>query len=248
MRNEAGEHTPNSLEQGLQEPEQIRSMFDAIAPTYDRLNHILSGGMDMLWRKKAIRLLEEKRGGAILDIAAGSGDLSLDALRLNPRLIVATDFAVNMLDMFDQKLKRTGSGRSIIQLAACDALQLPFANESFDVTMVAFGIRNFADRPAALREMLRVLKAGGVTMILELTEPKGALTSLLYRFYSNTLMPLIGGLISKHREAYAYLPASIARFPDQEEFLSIMRKAGFIETKAIVLTFGAATIFIGLKA
>lgn len=227
-------------------PEEIKIMFDAIAPTYDRLNHLLSFGLDVRWRKQAIRLLREKSGGTILDIAAGSGDLSIDILRLHPRQIVATDFAVKMLTVFQQKLQSLRDGQ-LITLVACDALRLPFPAEQFDVTMVAFGIRNFADRLKSLREMHRVLKPTGLTMILELTTPETPIIKQLYQFYSNFVLPLIGKIISRHNSAYSYLPTSIARFPDQQTFLSMMQEAGFVETRAVSLTFGVATIYLGRK-
>jgi len=221
-------------------------MFDAIAQTYDRLNHLLSFGLDMGWRKRAILLLEEKRGGRILDIAAGSGDLSIDALRLNPQQIVGTDFAVEMLNVFRQKINSLDDGKKVF-LVASDALQLPFSSNQFDIAMVAFGIRNFADRLHALKEMHRVLKASGLTMVLELTSPETPVVKQFYQFYSRVILPFIGKIISRHHSAYSYLPTSIATFPDHRTFLSLMQQAGFVETKAIPLTFGVATIYLGRK-
>jgi demethylmenaquinone methyltransferase/2-methoxy-6-polyprenyl-1,4-benzoquinol methylase len=229
-----------------QQPEHIQRMFNDIAPTYDVLNHVLSFGLDIRWRKKAIGLLEEKKGGMFLDIAAGSGDLSLEALRLHPRRVIATDFAETMLHVFKKKLLDQTSEYKI-DLVACDALHLPFRNEMFDVTMVAFGIRNFADRFRSLKEMYRVLKPSGVTMILELSKPRSPLIASLYTFYSRWGVPLFGKIISGHSSAYAYLPDSIANFPVQGEFLAQMREAGFTESKALSLTFGAATIYLGKK-
>jgi demethylmenaquinone methyltransferase / 2-methoxy-6-polyprenyl-1,4-benzoquinol methylase len=244
MKNE----NTTTLTSGIQDPATIQSMFNAIAPTYDRLNHVLSFGMDFLWRRKAITMLEEKRGGDILDIAAGSGDLSLDALALNPRIIIATDFAYRMLTVFNAKLQKTFSGRpNSIRLASCDALHLPFVNGSFDATMVAFGIRNFADRLRGLREMHRVLRPGGLTLILELTEPEAPIVKQFYSLYAKGILPLFGKLVSKHNAAYSYLPASIAKFPSRKDFLGLMKEAGFTECKSTSLTFGAATIFTGRK-
>jgi demethylmenaquinone methyltransferase / 2-methoxy-6-polyprenyl-1,4-benzoquinol methylase len=237
-----------TLTNGIQDPEKIQSMFDAIAPTYDLLNHLLSFGMDILWRKKAISLLEEKRGGTILDIASGSGDLSINALALNPRMIVSTDFALRMLTVFGGKLRqRTSIPSGTIHLASCDALALPFGSGSFDATMVAFGIRNFADRSRGLREMHRVLRPAGISLILELTEPKAPIIAQLYALYAKGLLPLFGKIVSKHNAAYSYLPASIAKFPARDEFLGLMKEAGFSECRSYSLTFGAATIFVGRK-
>src|ERR1700690_2575820 len=155
------------LEIRREKPEKIRSMFDAIAPTYDLLNHLLSFGMDIHWRKKAIALLKEKEGGTFLDIAAGSGDVSLALLSLKPQRIIGTDFASNMLNVFQQKLQKHENA-DCIELVSCDAHELPFCDQSFDATIVAFGIRNFADRLRALREMHRVLKPNGISLVLEL--------------------------------------------------------------------------------
>ncbi len=228
----------------LQPPERIQFMFNEIAPTYDLLNHLLSFGLDIRWRKRAIRLLGDKKGGTILDIAAGSGDCSLEALTLEPRLVIASDFAQNMLDVFRQKLLGRHSPPNI-QLAVCDALHLPFRDGSFDATMVAFGIRNFADRLASMREMKRVLKPGGAALILELSEPKGILTAAFYRVYTRVLLPLLGKLISRNTSAYRYLPASIAGFPEPQEFRLLMLRAGFATVETHPLSFGVATIYIG---
>jgi demethylmenaquinone methyltransferase/2-methoxy-6-polyprenyl-1,4-benzoquinol methylase len=227
-------------------PQEIQTMFNTIAPTYDRLNHLLSFGLDIGWRKKAIEFLEEKKGGRILDIAAGSGDLSIDMLRLNPLQIVGTDFAVEMLKVFHQKIDVLGEGKRVA-LVSSDALRLPFTDNQFDVTMVAFGIRNFSDRLKSLKEMFRVLKPTGLTMILELTSPETPVVKLFYQLYSRAILPLIGKIISRHNSAYTYLPTSIAKFPDQKTFLALMQQAGFVETKAIPLTFGVATIYVGKK-
>ena len=227
-------------------PATIRSMFDSIAPTYDLLNHLLSFGMDIRWRKKAIRFCEGKKNGTFLDIAAGSGDLSLALLALAPKQIVATDFAVRMLEVFRGKIgRRTDAGA--ISLASCDAHRLPFRDASFDGTFVAFGIRNFADRPRALREMLRVLKPGGRSVILELTKPESPVAAQLYGIHSGVVLPLLGALISRHNDAYRYLPQSIAAFPTNGEFCRMMSQAGFLDVEAHPLTFGAATIFTGVR-
>ncbi len=229
-----------------QHPPKIQQMFNDIAPTYDTLNHLLSFGMDIRWRKKAIDLLKEKEGGMFLDIASGSGDLSLELLRIRPRLVVSSDFAFNMLAVFQQKLQRR-NGNVPVQLVSCDALALPFHQETFDATMVAFGIRNFEDRLKGLREMYRVLKPSGISLILELTEPKTPVVAQLYFLYSRIGLPLIGKIISKHTSAYKYLPESISAFPEKNEFCSMMREAGFSDVKAISLTFGSATIYVGRK-
>ncbi|MBI1807738.1 MAG: bifunctional demethylmenaquinone methyltransferase/2-methoxy-6-polyprenyl-1,4-benzoquinol methylase UbiE [Ignavibacteria bacterium] len=232
--------------QSRSDPKKIQSMFDAIAPTYDLLNHLLSFGFDIRWRKKAVNLLTEKKGGAFLDIAAGSGDISLDLLTLRPQMIVSADFAVKMLNIFQRKIS-TQPDEQHVSLVSCDALSLPFRDGMFDATIVAFGIRNFADRLVSLKEMLRVLQPDGCSVILELSMPKAPIASQLYRLYSQRALPALGRIISKHNDAYRYLPESIAHFPEQKEFLALMREAGFVEVKAVSLTFGAATIFFGRK-
>lgn len=225
-------------------PEHIQGMFNAIAPTYDRLNHLMSFGLDIGWRRRAVRLLAGKRGGVFLDIAAGSGDVSLSLLELRPRQIVAADFAYEMLRVFEAK--RAGcADPHCIDIVSCDALSLPFRNASFDGTIVAFGMRNFADRLRSLQEMRRVLKPGGISVILELTKPRAPLIAQLYTFYSSIGLPLLGRFISHHNSAYRYLPSSIAQFPVSEEFCLLMNRAGFPDASALPLTFGAATIFTG---
>ena len=228
------------------DPRSVQRMFNAIAPTYDLLNHILSFGLDIRWRKHAVRLLEEKRGGAFIDIAAGSGDLSLAAIGLSPSHLVATDFAESMLQVFQEKV-RGHEYAHLIDLVVCDALALPFTDDSFDATMVAFGIRNFADRLRSLREMRRVLKPGGLSVILELSAPTTPVISQFYKLYSRVALPLLGKFVSRHNSAYAYLPESIALFPAEKEFCTLVEEAGFREIQATPLTFGVATLYVGRK-
>lgn len=228
-------------------PERVQLMFDAIAPTYDTLNHMLSFGLDIRWRTKAISLLKEKAGGTFLDIAAGSGDVSLELMKLSPRQIIGTDFSFNMLRVFQKKNEFHGEA-SCIDIVSCDALALPYRDHTFDATIVAFGIRNFADRLLALQEMHRVLKATGISVILELSTPTAPVILQLYQLYSRIGLPVLGRIISKHNAAYQYLPDSIAQFPDQHEFVDLMRDAGFKDITTNVLTFGAATIYYGRKA
>jgi demethylmenaquinone methyltransferase/2-methoxy-6-polyprenyl-1,4-benzoquinol methylase len=237
--------SPNTLPP---DPSNIKAMFDAIATTYDVLNHLLSFGLDVRWRRRAVRLLAGMQHGRILDIAAGSGDFSFDAASIQPRQIVGVDFAINMLKVFKQKLRQRATDSSArFDLAACDALILPFRGGSFDVTMVAFGIRNFADRRASLREMRRVLRTDGVCLILELSQPTLPIVAHGYLLYNRIILPLIGRIISRHNGAYRYLPQSIAKFPKRSEFLAMVEESGFRDTRAIPLTFGVATIYLGRK-
>ncbi len=236
----------NLINSPIAEPALIRRMFNAIAPTYDLLNHVLSFGLDIRWRKKAVRLLEEKKGGTFLDIACGSGDLSIEALKLSPSKIVATDFAETMLEVFKEKLMKLDTIHPV-ELISCDALSLPFQERTFDATMVAFGIRNFADRLQSLKEMRRVLKPGGLSLILELSTPQKFLPRQLYTFYAKIFLPLIGRVISHHNSAYRYLPESISRFPDEKDFIPLMHEAGFDEVRVTQLTLGTATIYTGRR-
>lgn len=222
----------------------IRKMFDAIAPTYDLLNHLISFGFDIRWRKHAISLLKEKSNGIFLDIAAGSGDIVAELQELQPRNIVATDFSFNMLKLLQKKL---GSKCKSLHIVSCDAHNLPFPSSTFDGAVVAFGIRNFSDKEKALREMYRVLNPNGIAIILELTVPRRILVRYLYKLYVNTILPLVGKIISRHNTAYEYLPDSINRFPEHEKFLEMMREAGFSIPTARELTLGTATIYVGHK-
>ncbi len=228
------------------EPATIRAMFDDIAPTYDLLNHLLSAGMDIRWRNKAVRLLEPVAGGHFLDIAAGSGDVALTLLAHRAGRVVALDFAGRMLEVFRDKVRGRG-WHDRADLVGGNALALPFAANTFDATIVAFGIRNFSDRPRALREMMRVLKPSGRSVILELSIPSFPLASQLYDLYARIGLPLIGRLISRHTSAYRYLPESIAAFPDRLEFERLMAAAGFKDVRSYSLSFGSATIFMGRR-
>jgi demethylmenaquinone methyltransferase/2-methoxy-6-polyprenyl-1,4-benzoquinol methylase len=236
----------NSTASQRNQPERIRVMFDRIAPTYDLLNRLISFGLDTGWRRKAIALLREYPGGSFLDIAAGSGDVSVELARIGPRLTTGTDFSTNMLRLYAGKMRAKTPGARF-GVAAADALSLPFRDRSFDGTITAFGIRNFADRPLALREMHRVLRPGGTAVILELTVPEHRLLRGLYTLHAKVLLPVAGRLISGDSSAYRYLPASIEAFPPPAEFLAMIRDAGFVRAEALPLTFGAATIFSGRK-
>ena len=236
----------NSAASQQARPARIRAMFDRIAPTYDLLNRLISFGLDTGWRREAIALFREFPGGSFLDIAAGSGDVSLELRTLSPRFTAGTDFSINMLRQYDLKM-RAGSPGGRFGAAACDALALPFRDRTFDGAITAFGIRNFADRPLSLREMHRVLRPGGIAVILELTVPGHPVLQRLYALHAKYLLPAAGRIISGDSSAYRYLPDSIKAFPSNSEFLSIMSAAGFVRTEARPLTFGAATIFSGRK-
>jgi demethylmenaquinone methyltransferase/2-methoxy-6-polyprenyl-1,4-benzoquinol methylase len=232
----------NSTASQRDQPERIRVMFDRIAPTYDLLNRLISFGLDTGWRRKAVALLRSYPAGSFLDIAAGSGDVSVELASIGPRLTTGTDFSANMLRLYAGKMRAKTRGGPF-GVAAADALSLPFRDCTFDGTVTAFGIRNFADRPLALREMYRVLRPGGTAVILELTVPEHRLLRGLYTLHAKVLLPVAGRLISGDSSAYRYLPASIEAFPPPGEFLAMIHDAGFVRAEALPLTFGAATIF-----
>lgn len=232
----------NSAASQQARPEKIRAMFDRIAPTYDLLNRLISFGLDNRWRRAAVSLLGRHRGGAFLDIAAGSGDVSLALRSLAPRFTAGADFSEPMLREYARKMD-AGRVSGAFGQAVSDALRLPFRDGSFDGAVTAFGIRNFADRGRALSEMHRVLRPGGTVVILELTLPSNPVARALYRLHARIVLPLAGRIISGDSAAYRYLPDSIEEFPADGEFLGMMTAAGFREAAARRLAFGAAAIF-----
>lgn len=226
--------------------EQVAEMFDNISPKYDLLNHVLSGGIDILWRKKAIRQLKPFAPKRILDIATGTGDFALEALALKPEKIVGVDISEGMLNVGREKMAKRGVDH-IIEMRAGDSERLPFSDNEFDAVIVSFGVRNFENLLKGLTDMHRVTRKGGVCLVLEFSNPRSFPFRQLYGFYSNTILPLIGRLVSRDASAYTYLPESVKAFPDGTDFLRIFEQAGFTKTKWIPLTFGIASIYIGQK-
>jgi demethylmenaquinone methyltransferase/2-methoxy-6-polyprenyl-1,4-benzoquinol methylase len=221
-----------------------REMFDAIARRYDLLNHLLSGGIDLYWRRRALSALRGGQPRRILDLATGTGDFALSAGRLGPERVVGVDVALQMLRIG----KRKASARAAaLDLLGGDAEFLPFRDHSFDVVMGAFGVRNFGHIPRGLAEAYRVLKPGGEVLVLDFCEPTAPLFRQLYLFYFHKVLPLVGGLISGERQAYAYLPRSVGYFPQGEAFVQLLDQAGFSETVATPLTLGICSIYQGLK-
>ncbi|UFH56163.1 bifunctional demethylmenaquinone methyltransferase/2-methoxy-6-polyprenyl-1,4-benzoquinol methylase UbiE [Spirosoma sp. KNUC1025] len=231
--------------------EQVAEMFDNISPKYDLLNHVLSGGIDILWRKRAIRELRSSKKPdfqpqTILDIATGTGDFAIEALALKPRKIVGVDISEGMLAIGREKMKKRGVDH-IIDMRSGDSEGLPFADNEFDAVIVSFGVRNFENLLKGLTDMHRVTRPDGVCVVLEFSNPRQFPFKQLYRFYSRTILPLIGRVVSKDSSAYTYLPESVQAFPDGPDFLRIYEAAGFTNTKWIPLTFGVASIYIGHK-
>jgi demethylmenaquinone methyltransferase/2-methoxy-6-polyprenyl-1,4-benzoquinol methylase len=231
--------------------EQVAEMFDTISPKYDLLNHVLSGGIDILWRKRAIRELGKFRSDTyapkrILDIATGTGDFALEALALKPDKIVGMDISEGMLTVGREKMKKRGVDQ-LIEMRMGDSEGLPLPDNDFDAVIVAFGVRNFENLLKGLTDMHRVTRPGGVCVVLEFSNPRQFPFKQVYGFYSRTILPLIGRLVSKDTSAYTYLPESVQAFPDGPDFLRIYEAAGFTNTKWIPLTFGVASIYIGQK-
>jgi demethylmenaquinone methyltransferase/2-methoxy-6-polyprenyl-1,4-benzoquinol methylase len=226
---------------------QIEKMFDAIANRYDVLNHLLSFGIDRYWRKKGILSLKSLRPQYVLDIATGTGDLALQAYPLlRPRQILGIDISERMMEVGRKKAARRRLS-DVVVFEKQDCLQLQAASDSFDAAMVAFGIRNFGDPEAGLREILRVLRPEGRLMILELASPERFPMKQLYRLYSSTFLPLAGRLISSNKAAYTYLPRSVAAFPQNREMKAILEKNGFRHVRYEKLTFGICTMYVGEK-
>ena len=226
--------------------EQVATMFNNISKRYDFLNHFLSLGIDILWRKKAIKMLRPEQPKMILDIATGTGDFAIEALALNPDKVIGVDISAGMLEVGREKLKKKRLDDRI-ELHMGDSEGLLFEDNTFDAVIVAFGVRNFEHLQQGIQDMYRVIKPGGTVTVLEFSKPTRFPFKQLYNFYFKFILPLIGRIISKDQSAYTYLPESVQSFPDGEGFLDVMRTAGFKEAKAKQLTFGISSIYRGRK-
>ena len=226
--------------------EEVAEMFDNISKRYDFLNHFLSLGIDKLWRRKAVRQLKDLRPKRILDLATGTGDFAIAALKLNPDEVVGVDISQGMLDMGIQKMKKRGYDK-IVKMQLADSEKLPFEDASFDALTVGFGVRNYENLEKGLSDMLRILRPGGKAVILEFSKPKKFPIKQVFGFYSKRVIPFLGKLISKDKRAYAYLPESVEAFPEGTDFETIMTKLGYKEVNSILLSGGIATIYMGLK-
>ena len=221
-------------------------MFDNIAWRYDFLNHFLSFGIDRRWRERAIHILSQVSPETILDIACGTGDLSIEALKLKPRKIIGVDISEGMLEKGREKLVRKNLEKSIT-LVYGDSEALQFDDKVFDAAMVAFGVRNFENINQGLAEILRVLKPGGLLVVLEFSKPQSLFFKKIFNFYFFRILPFMGRLFSKDVSAYSYLPESVNAFPDRIDFLDIMRNVGFTDTCFEELTMGIACLYYGKK-
>lgn len=226
--------------------EQIATMFNNIAHRYDFLNHLLSMGIDKGWRKKSIQLLAPQKPKQILDIATGTADFAIEAIKLNPEKITGVDISEGMLKLGKEKIAKLGL-QNKIELKTGDSENLPFENNSFDAITVGFGVRNFENLEKGIEDIYRVLAPSGTLVVLEFSKPHVFPVKQFYNFYFRYVTPLIGKIFSKDNSAYTYLPESVKAFPAGEDFLNVLRKKGFKETKAISLTFGIASIYTGKK-
>lgn len=225
----------------------IRAMFDRIAPSYDTLNHLFSLGIDHLWRRRTVRELRGFAPKRVLDLATGTCDLAIAVAKgVEGVKVTGTDISTEMVEVGRAKVAKRGLN-DCIELTIADAEQLPYAEGEFDAVTVGFGVRNFAHKDQSLREMARVLRAGGVVAVLELSRPKNKIIAPLYRFYFHRVMPVVGGWLSGDRAAYEYLPKSVDHFPAPERFVEMMSAAGLAECRALPLTFGIAHLYIGIK-
>lgn len=226
--------------------EQVATMFDNISKNYDFLNHVLSLGIDVIWRKKAIKMLRADQPKLILDIATGTGDFAIEALALNPVKVIGVDISEGMLAEGRKKMKKKKLDH-LIELQLGDSEKLLFPENNFDAVIVSFGVRNFENLEKGLSDMYRVLKPGGKTVIVEFSQPQNFPMKQGYHFYSKYILPQIGKLVSKDNDAYTYLPESVQAFPYGDEFLSILEKVGFKNTTCKSLTFGISSIYVGEK-
>ena len=226
---------------------QTRKMFTSIAPRYDFLNRLLSVGQDKYWRQRAIDLLDPMENERILDVATGTGDMVIEVAKRNLSVrIFGIDFSQRMLDLGRIKIARNGYNQAVsLQIGSGECL--PFADESFDGVICAFGIRNFADVQLGLREFFRVLKPGGRVVVLEFSIPQNQFLKTAYEWYFNIILPKIGNIISGHLNAYSYLPESVANFPSQKKFIKWIEKIGFKKVSFSELTFGIVSIHRGYK-
>lgn len=231
------------------ETNKIQSLFDSIAGDYDRLNHLLSLGIDRTWRRRALKQITDGEDAKrILDIACGTGDFSIEiAKHSSPETsVTGLDLSEGMLKVMKQKIHKAGL-EDRIAAEQGNSERMRFDDGTFDRVTIAFGIRNFQDREKALKEILRVLKEGGRLVILELSVPSNAVFRWFYCLYFTKILPLIGGWISGDKAAYRYLPASVLKFPGKEEWMEIMRNCGFSNVAHKAFTFGICRMYTGEK-
>lgn len=228
------------------DPEKIKNMFSKVAENYDKANSVLSMGIHHLWRKKLVELSQAKAGQSVLDCATGTGDLAIEFKKTvgESGLVVGTDFCEAMLKSAPEKAMRQNLN---IEFKQADVMSLPFADNTFDICSISFGIRNVVDPLVALKEMARVTKSGGVVMILEFGQVEATGFSQIYNFYSQKVLPVIGGLVTGQRDAYKYLQESSSQFPCKDKFVNLMKSTrSFKSAEYYSLTGGIAYIYKGI--
>lgn len=225
---------------------QVTAMFDTISKEYDGLNRVISFGIDIKWRNKVVKLVDQAKPETILDIATGTGDLAINLAKTEASKIVGLDISSGMLEIGKSKIKNRGLDQKI-EMVLGDSEQMPFKENSFDAITVAFGVRNFEDLEQGLKDIYRVLKPGGTFVILETSVPTKTPYKQGYQFYTKAILPLIGRVFSKDKSAYQYLSESASVFPYGEALNNILRKIGFINVEDFPQTFGVATIYKSSK-
>jgi demethylmenaquinone methyltransferase/2-methoxy-6-polyprenyl-1,4-benzoquinol methylase len=234
------------MDKTIAQKDEVRKMFNSIAHRYDFLNHFLSFGVDYYWRRRVLRIVKKIKPESILDIATGTADLAILMSKAKPKKIIGVDISASMLQRGREKLLHKGLN-NLIELELGDAENLKYEDESFDLAMVSFGVRNFENLEKGLNEINRVLKPNGKLIILEFSKPNKFPIKQLYQFYSFRILPLIGRLISNDASAYTYLPESVAHFPAYEDFLEVMKSCNFLDTKYEPLSGGISSIYQGSK-
>ena len=226
--------------------EKVAGMFNSIAAKYDFLNHFLSFNRDKYWRRVAIQILKESNPRVILDVATGTGDFALEALKLNPDRVTGIDISEKMLDL--ARIKASGARKGDkLDFFTGKAEEIPFQNSTFDAAISGFGVRNFANLQAGIREIIRILKPGGHLVILEFSKPKTRIFGTLYSFYFSKILPVVGGWISGIKPAYEYLPESVTAFLEGDHFIHILEESGFENCSCFTLTFGIVSVYSGFK-
>lgn len=243
------EHVNPYVDDNRPKTQQVRSMFDSIAPAYDVMNRMMTFGIDRLWRSKAVKMLKRRtqRQGTILDVATGTGDLALLLhKKLQPAAVTGIDLSENMIEIARKKIAQASAADKISFMTA-DCLALPFADNMFSCVTVAYGVRNFEHLLQGYREMYRVLRPGGVLCVIELSTPTNKLVKPLYKFYTRCIIPAVGRMVSRDSRAYTYLPESIAAVPQGQQMTALMSEAGFSRAEFKPLTFGVCTIYTATK-
>ncbi len=226
--------------------EVVKGIFNDIAPKYDLLNHLLSMNIDKGWRRKAMREIGENGKDILLDVACGTGDFAIAASRAGVKKVIGIDISSNMVEIGCRKVHELGLD-DYIELKNGDSEHIDFPDNTFSTVTVAFGVRNFEHLEIGLKEMYRVLRSNGKVIILEFSMPEKFPMKQLYKFYFRHILPTVGGWISGNKDAYIYLPESVMKFPQGSNFLEIMSRCGFKQAKQYKLTFGIASLYVGLK-